>query len=72
MSGAIFVDAAQIGLAAGQVWNFLNQHGPSSLNRMVGSLGLSKDVLLQALGWLAREDKLLFQKGNRGRLIRLK
>lgn len=72
MSGSDITNVSEIGSAAGQVWEYLHRNGPASVNKMVTGLGLTRDVLLQAIGWLAREDKLLFEKANRGRRIRLK
>ena len=72
MSDSGFVNVAEIGTAAVRVWEFLHQHGPTSVHRMASHLDLTRDVLLQAIGWLAREDKLCFQRASRGRLIGLK
>ncbi|MEQ9411076.1 MAG: winged helix-turn-helix domain-containing protein [Fuerstiella sp.] len=63
---------AAIGDTAGEIWGFLAENGPSSLNRISKSLSVSRELVLQAVGWLAREDKLVFEKNSRGRTIRLK
>ena len=65
-------DIDEIGLAAGKVWCFLDQEGPASLNKLTTSLDLSRELAMQAVGWLAREDKIMFEQAVRGRLIRLK
>ena len=65
-------DTAEIGIAAGLIWSFLNSNGPSSLSRLVKELDAPRDLLLQGVGWLAREDKLLIVRSARGRLISLR
>lgn len=70
LQGSSVVD--QIGEAAGLVWNHLNQNGPISLTKLIKELGLQRDVVMQALGWLAREDKLSIDDEGRTRVIRLR
>ena len=65
-------DIDEIGFAAGKVWCFLDQEGPASLNRLTTNLDLSRELAMQAVGWLAREDKIVFEQAVRGRVIRLK
>lgn len=72
MSETTVNDVDQIGIAAGQIWSYLAENGPSSLNKLTRSLEISRELAMQAVGWLAREDKLDFQQTTRGRLIRLK
>ena len=48
----------QIGDAAGTVWRLLDEQGPTSTAKIVRETGLPRDVVMQALGWLAREDKI--------------
>ena len=48
----------QIGDAAGAVWRLLDEQGPTSTAKIVRETGLPRDVVMQALGWLAREDKI--------------
>ena len=62
----------QIGEMAGYVWKQLSQQGPMTVNRLKDSVGVSPDLLHQALGWLAREDKLNFEKNGRSVKIALK
>ncbi len=65
-------DVDEIGFAAGRVWEFLNDNGPSSMHKVVKNLDVPRELAMQAVGWLAREDKLVFEQATRGRLIRLK
>lgn len=54
----------QIGEAAGQVWKTLAAKGPLSLTKLVKEADVPRELTLQALGWLAREDKLIFEEGR--------
>ncbi|MCA9033993.1 MAG: winged helix-turn-helix domain-containing protein [Planctomycetaceae bacterium] len=63
---------AEIGSAAGKIWAFLNENGACSLSRLIKETDVSRDLVLQGIGWLAREDKLVFNKVGRGRTIALK
>lgn len=67
-----YADTDDIGTAAGVIWGYLNSNGASSLNKITKSLELSRELALQAIGWLAREDKVAFEQTSRGRNIRLK
>ncbi len=62
----------QIGETAGAVWKSLDKHGAMSLAKLVERVGGNRDVVMQAIGWLAREDKLDISETNRGRIIALK
>jgi len=55
----------QIGEIAGKVWMFLKQNGESNLNQLKKGLKADPNVTLQAIGWLAREDKLRIEKKGR-------
>lgn len=49
----------EIGLAAGEVWGALsNGNGDQTLATIKKSVDAPADLVLLALGWLAREDKL--------------
>ena len=54
-----------IGETAGKVWRFLNQHGPANLNQIKKNVKADSNLILQAIGWLAREDKLVVEKKDR-------
>jgi hypothetical protein len=59
----------QIGDAAGALWHHLNQHGPRSLTQLSKEIDAPRDVLMQAIGWLAREDKLSIDEESRGKKV---
>ena len=62
----------QIGETAGAVWRTLEEEGPLSLAKLAKSLECPRDVTMQAVGWLAREDKVDIEETPRGRIISLR
>jgi hypothetical protein len=56
--------AHDIGSAAGKVWHFLNENGPASLAKITKDLDEPRDVVLQGIGWLAREGKVSYIDGK--------
>jgi hypothetical protein len=62
----------QIGEAAGAVWRVLSDKGPMSAAKIVKELDAPRDLVMQALGWLAREDKLAIDAESKAKLISLR
>jgi hypothetical protein len=54
-----------IGETAGKVWKFLDEHGEANLNQIKRYVKVDPNLILQAIGWLAREEKLLIEKKGR-------
>ena len=66
MSTAHYSQAVeQIGDAAGQVWHYLSENGPTALSRLAKDVDIPRDVLMQAIGWLAHEDKIAIDADSR-------
>lgn len=73
MSTAAPVNAvAHIGATAGTVWKVLVENGPLSMARLVKAVGEPRDTVMQALGWLAREDKVRIEEEGRTRMVSLR
>ncbi|HUE71934.1 MAG TPA: winged helix-turn-helix domain-containing protein [Pirellulaceae bacterium] len=62
----------QIGEAAGAVWKVLSKSGPLSVAKLAEATNVNRDLFMQALGWLAREDKIDINESKRGRIVSLK
>ncbi|MGA2798497.1 MAG: winged helix-turn-helix domain-containing protein [Thermoguttaceae bacterium] len=62
----------EIGETAGVVWKQLSENGPMDLAKLVKAVGEQRDAVMQAIGWLAREDKLIFEDNGRKRMIGLR
>jgi hypothetical protein len=56
---------ATIGDAAGMIWEYLNEHGQTSLGRLRQGTKLSDQFLLMGVGWLAREGKVSIVRQGR-------
>ncbi len=63
---------AQIGETAGVVWRTLAEKGPLSLSKLVKAVGQPRDTVMQAVGWLAREDKIIIADEGRTRMVSLR
>lgn len=60
-----------IGAVAGLVWEYLSENGPITLSKLAREIDAPRDMVMQGVGWLAREDKIEFEKGPRSKLVRL-
>ena len=52
----------QIGIVAGDIWHYLDQHGEALLSELVKSVEKPRDNILMSLGWLAREGHVILQQ----------
>jgi len=62
----------EIGIVAGEIWHFLDQHGEVSLNDLTKSLDHSRENILMSLGWLAREGHVILNQSQDGYRISLR
>ncbi|MBR1425090.1 winged helix-turn-helix domain-containing protein [bacterium] len=54
----------KIGFSAGEIYNYLNEHGVTSFSKIKKDLDLKGNFAELGLGWLARESKVdIEQKG---------
>ena len=60
----------KMGVNAGLVWNILND-GAKDLKALKKATKMSEKDLYAALGWLAREEKVVFTETETEVLIRL-
>lgn len=49
----------EIGIVAGEIWHFLDQHGEVTLSSLIKGIDKPRDNILMSLGWLAREGHVL-------------
>ena len=60
----------KIGENAGIVWNALNDLGKLDVKQLKKATKLRTDKeLFSAIGWLAKEEKLLFEENEKGELL---
>lgn len=62
----------EIGIVAGEIWHFLDQHGETGLSTLVGSIDQPRDAILMSLGWLAREGHVILRESNNDYLVSLR
>lgn len=56
----------KIGKTAGKIWDILQKQEEVAVSQFPGMLNEKAVIVNQALGWLAREDKINYRKeGNR-------
>ncbi len=63
---------SRIGAAAGEVWRVLSEQGAMSGKALAKATGLKSELLNQAIGWLAREGKVVETAQGKKQLIALK
>ncbi len=52
----------EIGIVAGEIWHFLDQHGDVTLTTLLKGIDRHRDNVLMSLGWLAREGHVILQQ----------
>ena len=65
-------NVARIGEVAGIVWQVLSDDGPLTVAKLVKAVDEPRDTVMQALGWLAREDKISIDEDGRNRTVSLR
>ncbi len=61
----------RIGDIAGKVWHALNSKGSITLTQLSKEVDAPRDLVMQAVGWLAREGKLSVEEKGRTRKVTL-
>ena len=61
-----------IGEAAGKIWRLLKDEGPLSVSAISSKSKHPQTMVYMGIGWLAREDKLIFTQTKRGTSFSLK
>ncbi|HZX11705.1 MAG TPA: winged helix-turn-helix domain-containing protein [Acidobacteriota bacterium] len=62
----------KIGKTAGKIWDILQKEEEVAISRFPKMLDEKTSVVQQALGWLAREDKIDYRQEANRTLISLK
>ncbi|MBI3252052.1 MAG: winged helix-turn-helix domain-containing protein [Candidatus Omnitrophica bacterium] len=52
----------EIGIVAGDIWHYLDQHKKSTLSQLVPGIDKPRDVILMSIGWLAREGHVILER----------
>ena len=51
----------EIGITAGDIWHYLDQHRTSTLSDIVKGIDKNRNLVLMSLGWLAREGHVILE-----------
>ena len=62
----------EIGIVAGDIWHFLDEHGETMLSVLLKGIDRPRDITLMSLGWLAREGHVVVQQAGGDYKINLK
>jgi hypothetical protein len=62
----------EIGIVAGDIWHFLDEHGEVMLSALVKGIDRPRDNILMSLGWLSREGHVILQQMGSDYKINLK
>jgi Winged helix-turn-helix domain (DUF2582) len=65
------ISAEQLGQVAGDVWRLLNNENGQNLTAIKKGIDAPNDLIVAAIGWLARENKLNFSNSGRSVMISL-
>ena len=52
----------EIGITAGDIWHYLDQHGKSSLTQITRGIDTDRDRVMMSIGWLAREGHVIVER----------
>lgn len=51
----------EIGITAGDIWHYLDEHGKSPLSQIAQGIETERDRVLMSIGWLAREGHVIVE-----------
>jgi len=58
----MIVGITEIGIVAGEIWHYLDQHGEVALSALVKGIERQQDLVLMSVGWLAREGHVIVRE----------
>ncbi|MGB2600902.1 MAG: winged helix-turn-helix domain-containing protein [Candidatus Omnitrophota bacterium] len=63
----------RIGLVAGEIWEYLENHDQEArLGDIISALQKDRDLMLMSIGWLAREGHMVLEGKTPNYTVRLK
>jgi DNA-binding IclR family transcriptional regulator len=51
----------QIGIVAGDIWHYLDEHGSLKLEELIQKIDKPRDTVLMSVGWLVREGHVVLE-----------
>lgn len=72
MTAELNYDLPSIGIVSGMIWTYLSACPEGvTLSKLAKDIAAPRDLVMQGIGWLAREGKVRFEETPRSRVIRL-
>jgi len=62
----------EIGIVAGEIWHYLDEHGKAVFSDMVRGIERSRELALMSLGWLAREGHVVVRQDGQDFRVELR
>ena len=62
----------EIGDAAGIIWSYLKNNDKATVIKLASETNLKANEVQRAIGWLAREEKIVFEREGRSEYFSLK
>ena len=62
----------EIGIVAGEIWHFLDDHNEVSFAEVVSSISRPQELALMSLGWLAREGHVVVRQDGKAYQVALR
>ena len=62
----------EIGIVAGEIWHYLDEHGAGLFSRLVSGIERPKELALMSLGWLAREGHVIVRQDGQDLRVELR
>ncbi len=62
----------EIGIVAGEIWHYLDNHGSSQFSQIIRGIERQKELALMSLGWLAREGHVVVQQNGQELQVELR
>ena len=62
----------EIGIAAGDIWHYLDQHKGATLSQLIRGIDKKRDLVMMSLGWLAREGHVILEEDGQDYKITLR
>ncbi|MDD5291812.1 MAG: winged helix-turn-helix domain-containing protein [Candidatus Omnitrophica bacterium] len=62
----------KIGIVAGEIWHYLDQHGEIMLIDLAKGINRDKDTVLMSVGWLAREGHVILSQDKDSYKVQLR
>lgn len=62
---------ASIGETAGKIWRYLEINGAATFAQLAKEVDAPRDLIMQGVGWLAREGKVSIEESARRKFVSL-